>query len=83
MIFASLAEFERDLIKERTQAGLEAARSRGRVGGRPKRLDAKQAAIAQALYNDRKHTVAEICQTLGISRATFYRYVKAGEREDR
>jgi DNA invertase Pin-like site-specific DNA recombinase len=54
-IFGSLAEFERDLIRERTQAGLQAARSRGRVGGRPRRLDAKQAAIVQALYNERKH----------------------------
>ncbi len=82
-IFGSLAEFERDLIRERTQAGLHATRSRGRVGGRPRRLDAKQAAIAQALYNDRKHTVAEICQTLGISRATFYRSIKAGKREEK
>jgi predicted transcriptional regulator YheO len=45
------------------------------------RLDAKKAAMAQGLYNERKHTVEEICQTLGISRATFYRYVKTGERE--
>jgi len=82
-IFGSLAEFERDLIRERTQAGLEAARSRGRVGGRPKRLDKKKAAIAQALYNERKHTVSEICQTLGISRATLYRSIKAGEREEK
>jgi DNA invertase Pin-like site-specific DNA recombinase len=82
-IFGSLAEFERDLIRERTQAGLDAARSRGRVGGRPKRLDKKKAAIAQALYSDRKHAVAEICQTLGISRATFYRSITVGEREEK
>jgi DNA invertase Pin-like site-specific DNA recombinase len=82
-IFGSLAEFERDLIKERTQAGLDAARSRGRVGGRPRTLDTKKTAIAQALYNDRQHTAAEICKTLGISRATLYRAIKAGKREDR
>jgi DNA invertase Pin-like site-specific DNA recombinase len=82
-VFGALAEFERDLIKERTQAGLLAARSRGRVGGRPKRVDKKKAAIAQALYNERKHSVSEICQTLGISRATFYRYVEAGKREEK
>jgi DNA invertase Pin-like site-specific DNA recombinase len=76
-IFGSLAEFERELIRERTQAGLEAARSRGRVGGRPRTLDTKKAGIAQALYNDKKHSVAEICKTLGISRATLYRSVKA------
>jgi DNA invertase Pin-like site-specific DNA recombinase len=74
-IFGSLAEFERDLIRERTQAGLEAARSRGRVGGRPRTLDTKKTAIAQALYNDKKHTAAEIYKTLGISRATLYRYL--------
>ena len=82
-IFGSLAEFERDLIRERTTAGLEAARSRGRVGGRPRTLDEKKAAIAQALYNERKHAVSEICQTLGISRATLYRSIKAGEREEK
>jgi DNA invertase Pin-like site-specific DNA recombinase len=76
-IFGSLAEFERELIRERTQAGLEAARSQGRVGGRPRTLDTKKAGIAQALYNDKKHSVAEICKTLGISRATLYRSVKA------
>jgi DNA invertase Pin-like site-specific DNA recombinase len=81
-IFGSLAEFERDLIRERTTAGLEAARSRGRVGGRPRTLDEKKAAIAHALYNERKHAVSEICQTLGISRATLYRSIKIGEREE-
>jgi DNA invertase Pin-like site-specific DNA recombinase len=74
-IFASLAKFERELTRERTTAGLLVARSRGRIGGRPRRLDEKKAAIARALYNDRKHAVAEICKTLGISRATLYRYL--------
>ena len=81
-IFGSLAEFEHDLIRERTQAGLQAARSRGKVGGRPRKLDNKKPAIAQELYNEKTHSVAEICMSLGISRATLYRYVEAGEGED-
>lgn len=74
-IFGALAEFERDIIRERTQAGLQAARARGRLGGRPKVLDSKQANIAQALYQDKSHTISDICQTLHVSRATLYRYV--------
>jgi DNA invertase Pin-like site-specific DNA recombinase len=73
-IFASLAEFEREIIKERTNAGLQAARARGRKGGRRTALTPKQLQIAQQLY-DTKTPVNEICETLGISRATFYRYV--------
>jgi len=77
-IFGSLAEFERALIVERTQAGLAAARARGRTGGRPKgsvRYDPKKLALAQQLYAEQKRSVAEICKTLGIARTTFYRYV--------
>ncbi len=75
-VFGALAEFERDLIRERTNAGLAAARARGRKGGRPKALrDPKKIALAQALYDDGRHDVATICKTLGISRATLYRYV--------
>ncbi len=80
-VFGALAEFERDLIRERTQAGLTAARARGRIGGRPKALpDARKVAIAKALYANKQNSVAEICRTLRISRATLYRYVKAGNR---
>src|SRR5436309_7052706 len=75
-IFGVLAEFERDIIRERTQAGLQAARARGRLGGRPKALTSKKQSIAQALYNDQSHSIAEICKTLNISRATLYRYIK-------
>src|SRR5437764_8509452 len=75
-IFGALAEFERDIIKERTQAGLQAARARGRKGGRPKSLTGKKTAMAQALYNDKNNTVDEICKTLNISRATLYRYIQ-------
>src|SRR5438874_12261369 len=74
--FGALAEFERDLIRERTQAGLLAARARGRRGGQPKALTPKQAAIAQALYDDKTNAIADICKTLNISRATLYRYIK-------
>src|ERR687895_345744 len=79
-IFGALAEFERNLISERTTAGLTAARARGRKGGRPKALTARQLSIAQALYTDKQHSIAEICRTLKISRATLYRYIKTAER---
>ena len=75
-IFGALAEFERALIRERTQVGLQAARSRGRKGGRPKCLDAGKRAHAVELYRERKHTVREICSLMGISRATLYAYVE-------
>jgi DNA invertase Pin-like site-specific DNA recombinase len=79
-IFGALAEFERDIIRERTQAGLQAARARGRKGGRPKALNTpKKIAMAQTLYNDKSNTIDEICRTLNISRATLYRYIKTGE----
>src|SRR3954470_13495466 len=75
-ILGALAEFEREIIRERTQAGLHSARARGRRGGPKYKLTDKQVAIARQLYQ--AHTpVKEICQTLGISRATFYRYVQA------
>src|SRR4051794_6847776 len=74
-IFGALAEFERNLIRERTMAGLSAARARGRQGGRPKKLDARKAEMAQRLYNDKSNSIDHICKTLGISRATLYRYI--------
>src|SRR6184192_4590780 len=80
-IFGALAEFERDLIRERTQAGLMAARARGRKGGQPKALTPKQAAIAQHLYDDKTNTIADICKTLNISRATLYRYIQTEKKE--
>lgn len=76
-VFGALAEFERDLIRERTHAGLAAARARGRTGGRPKKLaDPKTLALAQSLYDGGQTDVETICRTLGISRATLYRSVK-------
>jgi DNA invertase Pin-like site-specific DNA recombinase len=81
-IFASLAEFERDLIIERTQAGLKSARARGRFGGRPKGLSdkaKKKAVAAEALYNERKLSVNEIGKNLGICKATLYSYLRHQE----
>src|SRR5512143_2857552 len=75
-IFGALAEFERDIIRERTQAGLTAARARGRKGGRPKALTPKEVQQALTLYNAKTHTIDEICRTLNISRATLYRSIK-------
>ena len=77
-IFGALAEFEREVIKERTNAGLQAARARGRLGGRPKlqSLDPKKIAHARKLYADRTMTVQEICDTLHMGRSTLYRYIK-------
>lgn len=78
-IFASLAEFERDVIIERTQAGLKAARARGRKGGRPKGLTeaAKRKAVAaKALYNEGNLSVTEIAGNLGISKGTLYSYLR-------
>ena len=74
-IVAAFAEFERDLISERTKAGLAATRARGRKGGRKPKLNEKQAAHARELYDARTHTIAEIGALLGISRPTVYRYV--------
>jgi len=73
-VFGALAEFERDLIRERTQAGLAAARARGRKGGRPKKLGTPgEVAMARSLHNDHTNSIEDICKTLGISRATLYR----------
>ncbi len=75
-VFGALAEFERDLIRERTQAGLTAARARGRQGGRPKKLGTPgKLAMARSLCNDHTNSIEDICKTLGISRATLYRPV--------
>jgi DNA invertase Pin-like site-specific DNA recombinase len=74
-IFAALAEFERELIRERTMAGLEAARARGRKGGRRFVLNRTQVQLAQAAMQNKTTSVAELCKELGITRVTLYRYV--------
>lgn len=76
-IFSALAEFERDLIRERTNAGLEAARSRGRKGGRPKSLDQpKNISLIKKMHTDPAYTIKDICKTFNISRSSVYRYLK-------
>lgn len=74
-IFGAIAEFERNLIRERTQAGLAAARVRGRLGGRPNKLDEKKVALARKLYASKEHSILEICQAVGVSKATLYKYL--------
>ena len=78
-VFAALAEFERDVIRERTQAGLTAARARGRRGGHLRTAalnDARTVALAQRLYDDKNISIDDICKTLRVSRSTLYRYVQ-------
>jgi DNA invertase Pin-like site-specific DNA recombinase len=77
-IFGALAEFEREIIKERTNAGLQAARARGRFGGRPtiQSRDPKKIALARKLYDEQSMTVQEICASLHIGRSTLYRYLQ-------
>lgn len=74
-LFGALAEFERNLIRERTQAGLKAARARGRKGGRPKALDPAKRQLALKLYEEHQHPISEICRMMGISKPTLYNYI--------
>lgn len=82
-IFSALAEFERDIIRERTNAGLKAARARGRLGGRPYLLPPTKILRLQELYNDKNNTVVEMCRIFHISRPTFYNYLKVKVRDDK
>ena len=79
-IFGALAEFEHNLIKERTSAGLAAARARGRNGGRPLKLDEKKRGLAIKLYNERERSIKEICQIMGVSKPTLYSYIHKHEK---
>lgn len=74
-LFAALAEFERNLIRERTRAGLAAARARGRLGGRKPKLDAKQVREIKALLRDPEIQITEVAKRYGVSRTTIYKYV--------
>src|SRR5258708_4539010 len=75
--FGALAEFERNLIRERTIAGIDAARARGRLGGRPKlKVSSTKVAMAKKLFADKTNAISDICNMLNISRATLYRYIK-------
>ena len=83
-LFAALAEFERDIISERTKAGLESARARGRRGGRPKGLSKKamdKARLAESLYNEKNNSIQEICEYLSVSKPTLYRYLRSRDVE--
>ena len=80
-IFASLSEFERNLIKERTVAGLVAARARGRVGGRPESLEQDQIDIAVKLYKNKEMSIDQICKFAKITKPTLYRYVRKASCE--
>jgi DNA invertase Pin-like site-specific DNA recombinase len=80
-IFSALAQFERRLIQERTQAGLAVARARGKKGGRiPRRAEEPRVRMAYTMYLAQSLTVQDICRVLRISQATFYRYVALGRR---
>ena len=80
-VFGALAEFERALIRDRTQAGLAAARARGRLGGRRPVLNADKRALAVKLYTERQTPIAKICAMMGISKPTLYSYVRAADPE--
>ncbi len=74
-VFGALSEFERNLIKERTLAGLEAARARGRQGGRPEKLNAEQKELVRTLYANKKHSIQSICKMVGVGKTTLYKYI--------
>jgi DNA invertase Pin-like site-specific DNA recombinase len=76
-VFGALAEFERDLVQDRTRAGLAAARARGRKGGRRRVMDDKKVALAVSLLQNSETPVADVCRMLKVSRATLYRYLPA------
>jgi DNA invertase Pin-like site-specific DNA recombinase len=75
-IFASLAEFERELIRERTFAGLSSARARGRIGGRPKKITPEKIIQMKEMHKDTKIEISEMCKTFGIARNTLYKYLE-------
>jgi DNA invertase Pin-like site-specific DNA recombinase len=79
-VFAASAEFERDLIREHTAAGLAAARARGRRGGRPSVLSGHRLQVAQEMYGSGRYTVAAIATTRGVSRASIYRHLTRPDR---
>jgi DNA invertase Pin-like site-specific DNA recombinase len=82
-LLAAIAEFEADLISERTKDGLAAARARGRQGGRPAKLSARQTGVMRQMYDSRQHTIKEIADTFGVSHMTVYRHLgreQAGAR---
>lgn len=81
-LFGALAEFERNLIRDRTHAGLAAARARGKNGGRPKALSKDKRKLAVQLYQEGETTIATICSMMQISKPTLYAYVRASAKQD-
>ncbi|MBV9511755.1 MAG: recombinase family protein [Caulobacteraceae bacterium] len=77
-VFGAMAEFERSIIRERTKAGLEAARARGRTGGRPPALSAKDVAAAKAMLTDPQITVSEVARRMKVAPSTLYRHLPGG-----
>lgn len=75
-VFGALAEFERELIRERTNAGLSSARARGRLGGRPRVMNEKQINLAKSMLANSNIQIKDICEIIGVSKTTFYRYIK-------
>ena len=75
-VFGALAEFERDMIRERTLAGIEAAKLRGKIGGRPKKMDKKKISLTRTMHNDPSNSIGDICEILNISKSTLYRYLQ-------
>jgi DNA invertase Pin-like site-specific DNA recombinase len=75
-IFAALAEFEKELIKERTLAGLSAARARGRIGGRPSKINADKIRMAKQLHSDKNNKIKDILKILDIKKSIFYKMLK-------
>ena len=81
-IMGAFSELERNLIRERTQVGLRAARSRGKTGGRPETISTDKKELAYQLYMENKRPLKEISESIGISRMTIYRYIEKREREN-
>lgn len=81
-VFAAIAEFERDLIKERTVCGLDAARSRGRVGGRRKIVGGTKEKALYEMYDSKNYSLRQICETLNLKRRTIYDYLKRRRGRD-
>ena len=74
-VFGALSEFERNLIKERTRAGFEAARARGRQGGRPEKLSDEQKELVKTLYSNKKNSIQSICKMVGAGKTALYKYI--------
>lgn len=77
--FATLAEFQHNIMREQTRKGLQAARARGRAGGRPKKLDVAKTELLYTLYDEKQESIPGICRLLGVSKSTLYTYLKSRE----